>query len=190
MLRFDVEQQNAAAFQKWLRTYRYMVIVAFVSTLILTLVVASLVLGVFGAAIHVPSKNIGPAALILVILTASTCFSAYALFVLYRAGGTAVVVSSRSLNLEFSAGSSVVLPWQKRGLNVRISEVGSVDPMSGKDHFIQAAIQDIRHPHFELSQEAVAAIVGVAQSSGLEVTDSRVLMPQNQYWRVVKLVRR
>ncbi len=179
---FDVRLVNEQAYSKWIRGYRG-ALWSILALLVATLAYSALYLS--GRAIFSRDPVIVALAAILVIFGGGgllVILLAYVLRVTYRPGGRAILVDSSGLRLEFSNGAPVQLNWQSGRFTLRISSVRTPSPGPGLADRMQIAIQSIRHPHFELTKEAYAAVVHAAYVAGLKVERVTTDLPGGLKW--------
>jgi cytochrome c biogenesis protein CcdA len=180
--RFDVSKENKAAWDDWVRTYRLMLLVGLVAISGVWVFFGLALAGLSTYHAHVPPQQYWIVLCILASILILIGLMVYAVLWMYRPGATWVAVSPEGLVLEFRGGRRIERRWLTQGFRLRISAVGSVDAISGKTKLNQVAVQSLRFPHFELSEDALSAIVAGAEARNLEVQRFHTALAGDLFW--------
>ncbi len=173
---FDISLENREAYIVLNRSYRMLLAI-----ILAALMCEALFLGV---AAFRGGPSTPPRMIVLVALgtLASICgVLAYGVFYLYGPGPDQVVVDQDGATFKFRNGRTIVIRWSRPRLRIRISRVVYRDARVPSSQVVAVAIQGINYPHMQLNQSALAAILGVAWSRDLEISDSRLGRPDGGY---------
>jgi hypothetical protein len=181
---FDVSKENRSAYLQWLRTYRLILALSLGGCAALAVAFSFLLVGALTPHPILRSGDTLAAALASAVLSALAVLLFYMLVRVYRAGGQALIVGDNAVRMVFTSGRYREVKWDVRGFRLRISAVGNVDPTSGRSVLTQLAIQDLRHPHFELTAAAMMAMLAEAKAHNLVIDQRRLALKSDRYWEV------
>ena len=181
-LRFDVSQENEHAYHEWIRNYRLLLSFALVLLVGLDILFALALVGSPHLRAHVPVGDYWIVASWYAMAVFLGCLMAYGVFWLYRPGARCVEVTFQEIRLEYADGRSLAWQWASPNFRLRISATGSVDSRSNQPKLLQMAIQSLHHPHFELNEGALSAILSTARANNLDIRTNRTPWPGNGFW--------
>lgn len=180
--RFDLTRENQEAYRKWNRSYRWLLAAILVALLGLALLLALVLLA--PASHHPPytPRLVGYVSVTYAVIIFLCGLLAYGIFWTYRRGPDGVSIGEEGLIFDWNQGRRIVLRWMDSRFRLRVSRVAYPDPRVPNILSVQTAIQSLRYPYIELSEEALDAILVASRAHALEVSELRVLRTGGGYW--------